>query len=43
MVDLRVWDGLWHVFEFDDRLPEAIKSLNQVADFLSKNMQQSTN
>ena len=32
--DLRVWDGLWHVFEFYDELPEAALSLKEVADFL---------
>lgn len=42
-VDLRVWEGLWHVFEFDDRLPEAIQSLNQVSDFLLENMKQFAN
>ena len=41
-VDLRVWEGLWHVFEFDDRLPEATQSLNQISDFLIKRMKQST-
>ena len=33
-VDLRVWDGLWHVFEFYDELPEAALSLQEIADFL---------
>ncbi|MGI9463335.1 MAG: alpha/beta hydrolase [Aestuariivirgaceae bacterium] len=33
-VDLRVWDGLWHVFEFYDELPEAAASLREIADFL---------
>lgn len=41
VVDLRVWEGLWHVFEFDDRLPEAHQSLNQISDFLLETMQQS--
>lgn len=33
-VDLRVWDELWHVFEFYDELPEAARSLSEVAAFL---------
>lgn len=33
--DLRVWDGLWHVFEFYDELPEAAQSLREIAKFLS--------
>lgn len=37
-VDLRVWDGLWHVFEFDDRLPEAAQSVSEIADFLVRHM-----
>ena len=37
-VDLRVWEGLWHIFEFDDRLPEAALSLSQISDFLQKVM-----
>jgi acetyl esterase/lipase len=32
--DLRVWDGLWHVFEFYDELPEAAASLREIAEFL---------
>jgi monoterpene epsilon-lactone hydrolase len=41
-VDLRVWEGLWHVFEFDDRLPEATQSLNQISYFLLERMKLST-
>jgi len=33
-VDLRVWAGLWHVFEFYDELPEAAASLREIADHL---------
>lgn len=33
-VDLRVWEGLWHVFEFYDELPEAATSLREIADHL---------
>jgi len=34
--DLRVWDGLWHVFEFYDELPEAEQSIRDVADFIAR-------
>ena len=37
-VDLQVWEGLWHVFEWDDRIPEANQSLNNIAVFLSKHL-----
>lgn len=33
-VDCRVWDGMWHVFEFYDEYPEAAESLSEVAHFL---------
>lgn len=33
-VDLRVWDELWHVFEWDPNLPESELSLLQVSDFI---------
>lgn len=33
-VDLRIRDGLWHVFEFYDELPEAEQSLREVSEFL---------
>ncbi len=33
-VECMVWDRLWHVFEFDSHLPEAVESLREVADFL---------
>ena len=33
-VDCRVWDGLWHVFEFYDAYPEADESLREIANFL---------
>ena len=31
-----VWPGLWHVFEFYDELPEAERSLRDIADFLGQ-------
>ena len=34
IVDLRVWDELWHVFEWDPHLPESELSLLQVSDFI---------
>lgn len=37
-VDLRVWQELWHVFEWYDDIPEARQSLDQIAAFLSVNM-----
>ena len=33
-VDLRIWDGLWHVFEWNADLPESIISMKQITDFL---------
>lgn len=33
-VDLRVWDGLWHVFQFYSDIPEARESLAEIANFL---------
>lgn len=33
-VDLRVWPGLWHVFELYDELPEASLALDQAAEFI---------
>jgi monoterpene epsilon-lactone hydrolase len=33
-VDLRVWEGMWHVFEFYPDLPEAKASLAEIAAFL---------
>lgn len=34
--DLRIWDGLWHVFEFYDEIPEADQSLREIAGFLTR-------
>lgn len=34
MADLRVWDGMWHVFEYYEDLPEARASLEEIADCL---------
>ena len=37
-VDLQVWEGLWHVFEWYDELPEARKSMIRIADHLTRRM-----
>ena len=33
-VELRVWEGMWHVFEFYPNVPEAEASLAEIAEFL---------
>ena len=35
-VDTRVWDGLWHVFEYYDEYPEAAESLDEVVAFVER-------
>jgi acetyl esterase/lipase len=32
--ELRVWEGMWHVFEFETDLPEADQSLAEIAAFI---------
>jgi acetyl esterase/lipase len=32
--ELRVWEGMWHVFEFEANLPEADASLEEIAAFI---------
>ena len=39
--DIRVWDGLWHVFEFYDELPEAAESLRDICEFLATSLNSS--
>ena len=34
-VTLRVWEGMWHVFEFYRELPEARASMAEVAAFVA--------
>ena len=34
-VDTRVWNGLWHVFEYYDEYPESAESLGEIAEFLN--------
>lgn len=36
--ELRVWEGMWHVFEFYSDLPEAEESLSEIAAFLSDHL-----
>ncbi len=35
-VDLRVWEGMWHVFEYYPEIPEADASLTEIAAFLDR-------
>ena len=37
-VDLRIWEDLWHVFEWDDQLPEAYQSISEIGEFLTGHM-----
>ena len=37
-VDLQVWEGLWHVFEWYEDLPEARQSICQIASHLTRGM-----
>ena len=37
---LRVWEGLWHVFEFYPEIPEAEASLRDIASFLDNHFLQ---
>ena len=39
-VDLHVWEGLWHVFEWDDSLPESNESIKNIAAFLLRYVKQ---
>jgi acetyl esterase/lipase len=36
--ELRVWEGMWHVFEFYPELPEAEASLREIASFLASRL-----
>ena len=35
--DLRVWEGMWHVFEFYP-IPEAAQSIFEVAEFIKSHI-----
>ena len=37
-VDLRVTEGMWHVFEFYPQLPEAENSIRGIAEFIDKHL-----
>jgi len=37
-VEYREWEGMWHVFHFEAKLPETIESLKLFGDFLNKYM-----
>ena len=39
-VDLQVWEGLWHVFEWHDKIPEADQSISNIAKFLQRHLGQ---
>jgi len=39
-VDLHVWEGLWHVFEWYDSLPESNESIKNIAAFLLRYIKQ---
>jgi len=39
-VDLQVWEGLWHVFEWNDRIPESNQSIRNIAAFLLRHFDQ---
>lgn len=34
-VTLRVWEGMWHVFEFYREVPEARASMAEIANFVA--------
>lgn len=36
--DLQVWEGMWHVFEWYDQLPEARQSIQRIAGHLKSSM-----
>ena len=38
-VDTRVWNGLWHVFEYYDDYPESAESLSEIASILNRKSQ----
>jgi len=40
-VELNIWEGLWHVFEWDIDLPESTLSIKQISDFLTKTVAKS--
>ena len=41
-VELNIWEGLWHVFEWNNDLPESIMSIRQISDFLNQTVARSS-
>lgn len=39
IADLRLWDGMWHVFEYYENIPEAAASLAEIAGFLKTHVE----
>jgi len=39
-VEIHDWQGLWHVFEFYDELPESMQSVTGIARFLTRHQRQ---
>ena len=37
-VKLRIWEEMWHVFEWNNELPEAAASITEISAFLSSHM-----
>ena len=37
-VELNVWEGMWHVFEFYPEIPEARQSINMLTKFLKSHL-----
>ena len=37
-VTLRIWEGMWHVFEFYRELPEARASMTEVCEWISSRL-----
>jgi acetyl esterase/lipase len=37
-VDLRIWEGLWHVFEWNADLPESKMSIQHIVEFLRSSL-----
>lgn len=37
-VELQIWEGLWHVFEWENHLPESSQSMEQISAFLKQHM-----
>ena len=40
---IRIWDNLWHVFEYYDELPESKTSLEEIAQFLAARLNSDNN